>query len=157
MNRTLIETYRAAGPELAASINGLTERELVSHPVEGTWSIRDIFIHMMDSDLIASDRMKRIASMDRPLLVGYDETGFSKLAAYQSIDLAIVCDIFDKNRQLTAAVLGQLPDESFERVGIHTENGKVTLAGMVQSYINHWEHHRKFIRDKRAMLGKPIG
>ncbi len=154
MDRNLIAKYQNGGPELAASIQGLTEQDLAAHPVAETWSIRDIVIHMMDSDLIASDRMKRIAAMDKPLLVGYDETGFSRLAAYQSLDLAVACDVFNKNRQLTAAVLRQLPDDAFERVGIHTEKGKVTLGEMVQGYIDHWEHHRKFIREKRSLLGR---
>ena len=154
MDRTLIAKYEAGGPELAASIQGLSEHDLAAHPVPGTWNIRDIVIHMMDSDLIASDRMKRIATMEKPLIVGYDETGFSNLPAYKSLDLAVACDIFAKNRQLTAEVLRSLPDEAFARVGIHTEKGKVTLADVVQTYVGHWEHHRKFIREKRALLGK---
>jgi len=53
---------------------------LLAVPVPGTWSLQQIAIHMMDSDLIASDRMKRIASMDKPLLCGYDETNKVTLA-----------------------------------------------------------------------------
>jgi hypothetical protein len=47
-------------------------------PVPGTWSIQQIVLHMMDSDLIASDRMKRVIAEDRPTLIGYNETAFSE-------------------------------------------------------------------------------
>ena len=54
---------------------GLSTEELNSHPVPGTWSIQQILIHLMDTDLIACYRMKRIIAEDRPELDLYDETG----------------------------------------------------------------------------------
>jgi hypothetical protein len=156
VDRSWIEDYAAGGATLALAIKGLSQGELDAHPVPGTWSIRQIVIHMMDSDLIASDRMKRVAAMERPLLMGYDETAFSELPGSETLDVDIACEIFAKNRLLTAHVLRHLPDAAFERYGIHSENGKVTLAYFVRAYIDHLEHHMKFVRDKRQQLGKPM-
>ncbi len=47
----------------------------------------------MDSDLIGADRMRRIAAMDKPLLIGYDETAFSLLPGINDMDVMDVCDI----------------------------------------------------------------
>lgn len=154
MRRELINRYLAGGPELADSIVGLSEDDLSAFPVPGTWNIRQIVIHMMDSDLIGSDRMKRIATMELPLLVGYDETAFSQLKAYESIPIQTAVDIFVQNRQLTAAVLRELPEAAFQRTGIHTEKGKITLESTVADYAKHWDGHRAFIQKKRALLGK---
>ncbi len=153
MNRDLIERYAQGGGQLRAAVAGLSKEQLTAFPVPGTWSIQQIVVHLMDSDLIASDRMKRVAAMELPLLIGYDETAFiDKLDPHdQPID--DVLSVFDLNRKLTARVLRKLPDDAFARAGIHNERGKITLEEFVVSYIKHLEHHLGFIAKKRAMVG----
>jgi DinB superfamily len=152
MDRTLIDQYVAGGQQLSAAYQGLSTDHLFAHPIPNTWSLHQIAVHMMDSDLIGSDRMKRIACMDKPLLVGYDETGFSQLPGSNEIDVAEAIDIFERNRKLTAKILYRLTDADFQRYGIHTEKGKVTLEQMVQNYIQHLEGHLVWVQKKRALL-----
>ena len=64
--------------------------------------------------------------------------------------------MFAKNRLLTADLLRRLPKEAWDRTGIHSERGKMTLRDLVANYAEHWEHHLKFIKQKRALLGKPL-
>ncbi|MFN7291861.1 MAG: DinB family protein [Pirellula sp.] len=154
MNRELIEQYASGGQKLVQAYWGLTQDELFWQPPDGSWTLHQNAIHMMDSDLIASDRMKRVACMELPLLVAYDETGFSKLPGGDSIPAFQAIDLFVKNRQMTAAILRALPDSAFERCGIHTESGKVSLAYLVESYIRHLDHHLVFIEKKRALMGR---
>ncbi len=152
MDRSLIEIYMAGGGQLRDAYSGLTNTQLMAVPIAGTWSLHQIAIHMMDSDLIASDRMKRIACMDRPLLIGYDETAFSKLPGIEDIDAFEAIDLFDRNRLLTARILRKLPDSVFQRFGIHNEAGKVTLEYMVKNYIDHLNGHLQWVHKKRAMV-----
>ncbi|MBI3837328.1 MAG: DinB family protein [Planctomycetia bacterium] len=156
MNRDLIEQYAADAGKLRASIAGLGRKELGAFPVPGTWSIQQIVLHMMDSDLIASDRMKRVAAEENPTLIGYDETAFARVLPYAELDPQVACDIFEKNRMMTAEILRRLPDASFARMGNHNERGPVSLADLVETYVGHLDHHLKFIRDKRRLLGKAV-
>ncbi len=156
MNRELlntrIDTYAAGGKKLIDAYAGLARSQLLADPIPGTWTLQQIAIHLLDSDLIASDRMKRIAAMDRPLLIGYDESAFSHLPGINELDAQDACRVFDVCRQMTATILRRLPDESFQRYGIHNESGKVTLAEMVDSYIKHLDGHLVHVARKRAML-----
>lgn len=152
MNPTRIDVYVAGGSQLVQSIMGLTHDQLHAQPPDGSWTIHQIVTHMLDSDLIGSDRMKRIACMDRPLLVGYDENGFSDLPGRSELDAAVVCDLFQKNRQLTATIFYRLPDSAWERVGIHTESGMVSLDEMLEKYIHHLDHHLEFLERKRRWV-----
>ena len=145
MNRELIERYVAGGARLSEAIAGLTPAQLNAVPVPGTWSIQQIVLHMMDSDLIASDRMKRVAAEDNPTLIGYDETAFGRNLFYDQLDPHLACDIFAKNRLLTAEILKRLPPASFERAGNHNERGRVTLADLLTTYVEHLDHHLKFL------------
>jgi hypothetical protein len=154
MDRALIDQYESGGEKLRQSIRGLSEQELKSFPVPGTWSIQQIVIHVMDSDLISADRMKRIIAEENPTLIGYDETKFSKNLFYddQSADDAVT--ILDMNRKLFTRVLRKLSDSAWNRTGNHNERGSITLSGYLKAVVDHLNHHLKFIQNKRAKLGK---
>jgi hypothetical protein len=150
----LIERYAAGGPALVKAIEGLGREELLARPVAGTWSIQEIVVHLMDSDLIGIDRMKRIAAEKRPLLIGYDENAFVQTLRYDLVPAEKAAAVFAMARELFAVQLAALPAEAFLRTGIHSEVGLVSLEKQVGKYIEHFEHHLGFIHKKRAMLGR---
>lgn len=153
MDRRLIESYAAGAQRLVDAFAGLSYEQLHAYPIPGTWSLHQIAIHMMDSDLIGADRMKRIAAMDKPLLCNYDETAFNELPGTDKLDTQAACQIFALNRALTATILHSLPDSSFQRFGIHDEVGKVTLADLVSKYVAHLDGHLQHVYRKRELLG----
>ncbi len=154
MDRQLIDRYVAEAGDLGKAIAGLAPEDLLAFPVPGTWSIQQIVLHIVDSDLVLADRMKRVIAEDKPLLIGFDESKFTARLHYEVQDPALACDVLAKNRQLMASVLRKLPDEAFDRAGIHSERGKVTLADLLLNAVNHLQHHLKFVYEKRKLLGK---
>jgi hypothetical protein len=156
MNRTLIDRFERGGAILRTAIEGLTEVELRAKPGPGAWSIRELVIHVLDSDLVAHDRMRRIAGMHKPLLLGYDENEYIKVLPYDALDLHLVCDVFESTRKLMAQLLRALPDEAFAREGVHNERGIVTLGGLLDGYVWHVDHHMEFAKQKRERLGKAM-
>jgi len=153
-DRQLIERYAAGAGQLVAAITGLTPADLNAKPVPGTWSIQQIVLHLLDSDLIASDRMKRVIAEENPQLIGFDESKFAENLFYDQADAHQACEVFKLNRQLTAEILRRLPDAAFERHGTHSERGPITLANLVETYAGHLEHHLRFVAEKRRLLGK---
>jgi hypothetical protein len=150
----LIDEFERGGEKLRQAVKGLSAADLTAFPVPGSWSIQQIVVHMQDADLVGVDRMKRIIAEENPLLVGYNETLFANKLSYhdQSVETAIT--LLDLARKQLAIALRKLPAEAFERSGIHTEVGKVTLGTQIKKYNEHLDHHLAFIKKKRAMLGK---
>lgn len=151
-----INDYEAGASRPYRWIAGLSAREIDAHPVPNTWSIREVVVHILDSDLAATHRLRRIAAEETPLLIAYDETAFVKNLHYDTANLTLVTELFAMNRKFTAEFLRTLPPEAFARVGIHNQRGKVTLGEMIGMYVNHLSHHEKFVVAKRAALGKPM-
>jgi hypothetical protein len=156
MEKSIIDEYVRQASVLPGAIRGLSSAELNAHPVPNTWSIRQIVMHLMDSDLIASDRMKRIIAEDNPTLIGFDESAFAAKLFYDQLDPVIAADVFSKNRLLTGDILYRLPPEAFARSGTHNQRGRLTLEDLVKMYVQHLDHHLKFIKHKRQLLGKPL-
>src|ERR1035437_2261795 len=63
------EEYARGGGLLLPAIQGLSAADFAATPVAGTWSINQIVLHVMDSDLIASDRMKRMIAEENPTII----------------------------------------------------------------------------------------
>ena len=154
MNRALIDQYEAQATLPAKAIDGLSARELNAFPVEGMWIIQQVIIHLLDSDLVAADRMKRVIAEPNPTLLAYDENAFAKHLHYDQLDPALACEIFRLNRLMMTKLLRLLPEDAFEKTGNHTERGKESLAHIVQIYSDHVPHHLKFVDEKRKKLGK---
>src|SRR4051812_47622190 len=149
MEREIIDRYEHGGEKLRQAILGLTREDLHAFPVPGTWSIQQIVLHLMDSDLILADRMKRVIAEDNPTLLAFDESKFAKNLFYDFQPAEDAAAVFALNRRVFTEVLRRLPDEAFARTGTHNERGVLSVAQMLQFAVDHLDHHLKFIRDKR--------
>jgi len=156
MDRQLIEDYVACSDRLRQSVAGLTQEDLTARPGPGDWSILELVIHLTDSDCIAIDRMKRMLTEDDPPLLYADETAYVERLATHEQSLEDALTLFEVGRRQFARVLRALPDEAFERRGIHNRRGVVTVGGSVKDYIKHVDHHLTFLGEKRARLGKQL-
>src|SRR5215472_16847925 len=156
MDRQLIEEFEACGPRLRHAVAGLSPEDLTARPGPGDWSILEVVIHLTDSDSIAIDRMKRMLIEDNPPLLYADETAYVRLLASHEQSLEDALTLFEVGRRQFARVLRALPEEAFGRRGTHNRRGALTVGGMVTDYIEHVEHHLRFLAEKRARLGKPL-
>jgi len=153
MDMRLIDEYVASGARLRQAVAGLSPQDVTARPGPGKWSILELVVHLADSDAIAIDRMKRVLTEENPPLLYADEDAYvERLFSHeQSLEDALV--LIEVGRRQFARTLRKLPDQAFERVGTHNRRGPVTVAGLIKGYIDHVEHHLKFLYDKRARLG----
>jgi hypothetical protein len=160
MDRELIEQYANGGDKLSLAIRGLTREDLICPPDPdwnvGKWSIQQVVIHCVDSDLVSTDRMKRMIAEDNPTLIGYDENKFAANLFYDEQPAEAAAALVDANRKLFAKVLRKLPESAWSRKGTHNERGALTVGGYLKSTVDHLEHHLKFIHAKRAHWGKEM-
>jgi uncharacterized damage-inducible protein DinB len=147
-----VASYDSGPDKLRTACSGIPEQMLNRRIGPGQWSIMENAVHLLDSDLASTHRMRRIVAEDCPLLVSYDENAFIDRLPSDRADLAEVLDLFEANRRFTARWLRTLPREAFARVGVHTQRGKVTLLQLVEIYAHHVDHHLDFVSQKLRNL-----
>ena len=145
----LLEEYRRGTLLLREAFNDVAPDRLHQTPTDGSWTLHQIAIHLVDSDLTGSVRMKRVACMDKPPLIGFDESAMASLSGNEKIPLALALDLFDLNRQATLIVLEALPEEAFARTGLHNEAGELNLRDLVEKFVKHLHHHLEFVEKKK--------
>lgn len=152
-NSDAITSYESGPAKVHAACAALSASQLNTRIAPGTWSIQEIMVHLLDSDLASTHRMRRIVAESNPLLVSYDEDAFIARIPSVAADIAEVLALFEANRRFTARWLRSLAPSDFERSGIHTQRGKVTLQQIVEMYSHHVDHHLTFVVGKRKALG----
>ncbi|WP_165245033.1 DinB family protein [Paludisphaera soli] len=152
----LIDRYALGPAILEYAVYGLSDQLVLARPGPGAWSIAELVAHLADSDVVASDRMKRVIAEPEPTLLAYDESAWNDRLDMQQAPIEQAVALFAANRRWTERILRHATEADFARYGMHTEKGKVTLADLVVTYVNHLDYHLKFLYGKRANLGVAI-
>src|SRR6187399_1443782 len=151
--QTLIDQY-VAGPEiLGRAIQAMNEEQLDARPIAGKWSTRQVVCHIVDFEPIYADRMKRVIAEQCPTFFGGDPDTFAAHLAYEHRSIGAELSLLTAIRQHTATILRELKADDFQRVGNHSEAGRMTLEDLLRNIGNHVPHHVQFIDEKRRALG----
>ena len=149
----LIDDYEAVAVQLRQSVAGLTEEQRRARPIPGKWSIHEVVCHIADFEPVSTDRICRVIAEENPTLIGANETLFAKALAYDARDFEEQLRLIEILRSHTARILRTLPEAAFQRVGVHSEDGPLTLEKLLVRVTKHLPHHVAFIVEKRKALG----
>jgi hypothetical protein len=148
----LIDNYAAAPSSIKTAIEGLTEAQFLHKSGKDEWSIHEIIVHLADSEAIGYTRIRKTLAEHEPELTVYDEAAWAKQLNYQELDRDLALKLFTTLRSASAALLRTIPPDAWERVGIHAENGRMTIYNLFNIYLEHGEVHRRQIERVKATL-----
>lgn len=147
-----INRYSAGPDELRSAIGDLPERQVRTRVEPGRWSVLEVVCHLADFELVYADRLKRVVAEDRPTLFGGDPDQFAEKLAYDQRNLEEELQVIAAVRRQVTRFLRTLDAAAFERVGVHSDDGPLTLATLLKRITGHIPHHAEFIRQKRRAL-----
>ena len=153
---TLIDNYLDGPQLLRKAVAGMSQEQLVVRPIPGKWSTLEVVCHLADFEIVCGDRIKRVIAENEPAFSSGDPDLFAaRLAYYQrSIDEELL--LIELIRKQMGRILRTLKAEDFQRRGIHSEAGPLTLETLVQRMTGHIEHHVRFIEEKRKAMAEQV-
>ncbi len=149
----LIDEYVSGADLLRRAVAGMTEAHLDATPVAGKWSTRQVLCHLADFEPIYADRMKRVIAEQQPTLLSGDPDLFSARLAYHQRSAQDELDLIAVVRRQMGTILRTLGPDDFQRTGIHSSDGPLTLETLLTRITSHVPHHVRFIEEKRHALG----
>ncbi len=153
---SVIDRYAAGGPLLQYAVSELHSPHELATPGPGDWSIAELVAHLLDSDLVIADRMKRVIAEDEPVLLAFDENAWIRRLDSHAMPIHEAVSLFAANRHWMARILRRCPESDFPRFGMHSETGRKTLAELLAGAVGHLDHHLRFLYAKRANLGTAL-
>lgn len=146
----LLERFRRGAELVAVSITGAAGQELDFIPQPGKWSIRQIVAHLADSEIVGTMRFRRVIAENEPKLEAYDQDAWTNNLDYARRKTSQALETFRRIRAENYELLKDLPTTAFDRRGIHSERGSLTLKQLLQEYSEHAESHAAQLRARRA-------
>lgn len=145
----LLERFRR-GPEFLAVVQtGVFGEEEDFIPAPGKWCAREILAHLADAEVVCAHRLRQVIAEDDPRLIGFDQNAWARNLDYARRKPKQSLETFRRLRAENYALLKDLPEAVFERIGTHSEAGPMTLRALVERNAAHTESHARQLQELR--------
>ena len=145
----LLERFRR-GPELVAShLTGAAGPELdfVSGP--GRWTVRQILAHLADSEIVGSDRFRRVIAEENPTLMWFDQDAWAANLNYARRKTSESLETFRRLRAENHELLQRAPRSAVRPHGHAQPARPHDAARPAGGHAAHAEGHARQIREVR--------
>ncbi len=118
-------------------LSTMTDAEIRDPESAGKWSVADVIHHLCDSEIVLSNRMRRILAESMPTLAGYDQNLWADKLRYSTRPVGSALALFAASRTVNLEIIDGLSDEELAREGQHSERGNESVSLMIQLYAGH--------------------
>jgi hypothetical protein len=122
------------------------ERETYRY-AEGKWSIREVVGHLIDGERVFGYRALCIARGENQNLPGFDEKEYMLSAPYDRVDLEDLMSEFRLVRLSNIAMLRNLDEEAWSRMGI-ANDAPVSVRALAFIMGGHIRHHMGVLSER---------
>ena len=128
-------------------INPLTEEKMNYTYAAGKWTIKDMLVHMADTERIFVYRALRFSRGDETPLPGFEESLFAKNAGAGEREKEDIMREFSLVRESSITFVESLSDEALDRKGT-SNNNVLSVRYLVNLIYGHHKHHLNILRER---------
>jgi len=137
-----IEEYGRGYDLLVAALAAVPRAAWEYKPSPADWSVKEIVVHMGDSESMAALRVRKLIVEPGSTLMAYDESGWANALNYQKQDVEDSLQIIKFARQTTYRLLKTLPEDVFHHAAVHPEYDEpYTFDQWLTIYARHIPDH----------------
>jgi hypothetical protein len=114
--------------------------------------VHEVVCHIADFEVVNAERIRRVLAEHEPTLFNGEPEDFERALAYDSRDLTEELSLISAIRGQSARILRTISAETWQRRGIHSTDGPITLRQLIERVTSHVPHHIAFILQKREAL-----
>jgi uncharacterized damage-inducible protein DinB len=141
--KTLVQLYKS-----------LNEQQLLTPYQPGKWSLKDLLMHIIDSERVFLYRAMRFARKDNTPLPFFDENEFAKQAGADKINTAKLLKEYQANRAASIQFLNNLNNAQMLHKGI-ASNFTMSVRASAWIICGHELHHLSVIHDRYLSSDSP--
>jgi uncharacterized damage-inducible protein DinB len=142
-NRDALQALGETPERIRATVHDWTEVQLERSYAPGKWSVRQVLIHLAQTELALTTRVR--FALSQP---GYAAQAFSQddwLPLDEKTDARTALDAYTALRRFNVAMFRSLTPEQRERTFTHPEYGTLTVAWVANQIAGHDIHHLRQI------------
>lgn len=141
----VLSGLEAAPIVVSELLGGKPDAIFDKQPDPERFSLREVICHLADWEGVWLERMRRMASENNPELPSYDEGQWAIDHKYNEANAKEQIEKFVEGRKALVSFLKGLAPEQWERTGIHSQWGPISIASLATLVIGHDGYHTKQI------------
>lgn len=149
-----LKIYSEGSAALDKLISRIPEQAIDYRPGPGKWSIREIVLHLADSEANSYIRCRKGIAESGSSVVAYAQDAWAEKLNYAGSNLQQALELIRLLRSMNSNLLNRLPAEAWETVYFHPESGRNTLDDWLANYAGHFEVHLKQIERNLESFSK---
>jgi uncharacterized damage-inducible protein DinB len=128
-------------------INPLSREEMEFRYAPDKWTIKDMLVHMSDTERIFIYRALRFSRHDETPLAGFEESEYARYTGANEREKEDILREYSLVRESSIAFIETLSDDALDRKG--TANGyPVSVRLIVNLIYGHHKHHLNILRER---------
>ncbi|WP_243315276.1 DinB family protein [Geothrix paludis] len=143
----VLALLQAQQEEVVALFGGLSDAQGGFRYAPGKWSLKDLLLHLSDTERIFAYRCLRIGRGDTTPLAGFDEDPYATAAQADSRTMADLLEDWRAVRTASLTLFRSLPDAAWGNQGT-TNNRPITARCIPYMVLGHAAHHLTVIRER---------
>jgi hypothetical protein len=146
-----VAVQRETPQVLARLVEGVPSDRLKTRPAADKWSVSELMAHFAEAEMGAFWRYRQMIEHNGCPLPSYDQELWSRLGDYPSQDPRESLQLFTLLRQANLRMFERLTPEEWQRHGVHTERGEMSVRDLAAQIAGHDLNH---LMQVRGILGK---
>ena len=145
--KSIIETLVNQLKEAISLYNGLDNSKIDYRYASRKWSIKEVIIHILDTERIFNYRALRIARKDKTPLAGFEQDDYINNINWDNYPFSSILEEYELVRKHTIIFFNNMTDEMLQQSGISSD---LDLAVKAIPFIiaGHEKHHLNIIKSK---------
>lgn len=113
---------------------------------DGKWSVKEVWVHILDTERIFAYRMLRIGRGDQTPLPGFEQDEYIIPSEANHRTAASIISEYEAVRNNTISLIENLPVSAFDRMGTASEN-PISCRAFAFIIAGHELHHLKGLKE----------
>jgi uncharacterized damage-inducible protein DinB len=143
----LVANLKAIQAETKLLINGLSEEKLLYRYAEGKWSIKEILVHIADTERIFTYRALRFARADSTPLPGFNENDYAPHSKADKRKINAILKEMATIRAASLSFIDSLDNKMLKRTG-SASNNIMSVKTLVNLIYGHHKHHLNILKER---------
>ena len=145
-NKTLLQGLLDGLPQLVNFLKEIPSEKLEYRYAEGKWTIKDIILHMADTERIFAYRALRFARNDKTALPGFEENDYAAIAPAEERSIMSLLTEFSAIRHANILMFKSFSEVELLRIGTASEN-EMSVRALGFVIIGHQNHHQRIFEE----------
>lgn len=143
-------TLAQQGESFLRTLKDIGDEKAGSAYAPGKWTIKEVVLHMADTERIFAYRLLRIARGDATPLSPFDENAYAPMSGANDRPLDSLLGEFAAVRGATLALLRWMPEAAWTRRGV-ASGKEVSVRALAWITTGHAMHHERVLQERYAV------